>query len=262
MYRSLTSSRRICAFAGVCALSASVSAPAATVHVVMRGTVEYNQFNSGTFAGVVAGDPIYMRIKLDSNNFLNNPTQPMRGYWFDYTKFFMTVGSVDASLSSSVTTAYFVIRNNHPAVDGFIISTIVGLGNPPLLDMTPSGYGIGWYWTLADATTLSSLDLLDALGTYGYPNISVYNWAVQFNEISYPMYFNPPETVPSFALCLPGDTNGDEATNLDDIPSFVDALMNSTTDLSVMCAADTNLDGSLDGQDIQLFTECLIGGCP
>jgi hypothetical protein len=76
------------------------------------------------------------------------------------------------------------------------------------------------------------------------------------------MHFNPPEEVPSYAICLPGDTDGDHDTDVDDVPSFVDALMNSTTDLSVMCAADTNLDGSLDGQDIQLFTECLIGGCP
>src|SRR5262245_319052 len=36
----------------------------------------------------------------------------------------------------------------------------------------------------------------------------------------------------SHAICLPGDANGDEATNLDDIPSFVDAIMNSTTDPS------------------------------
>ena len=67
---------------------------------------------------------------------------------------------------------------------------------------------------------------------------------------------------PSFAFCLRGDTNGDEATNLGDIPSFVDAIMNSTTDPSVKCAADTNLDGTLDGRDIQLFTQCLTGGCP
>jgi hypothetical protein len=66
----------------------------------------------------------------------------------------------------------------------------------------------------------------------------------------------------SHAICLAGDTNGDEATNLGDIPSFVDAIMNSTTDPSVMCAADTNLDGTLNGQDIRLFTQCLTGGCP
>ena len=173
----------------------------------MRGAVEYNQFTSGTFAGVVAGDPVLIRIKLDSTNFLNNPIYPTRGYWFDPSTFYMTVGSVDVSLSPTVTNAYFVIRNNDPQVDGFFISTGTGFDEEILLDMTPAGYGIGWKWTLAGGTTLSSLDILGALGTYGYPNISVFNWAVRYGEISYPLFFNPPTEEPSYAICLPGDAN-------------------------------------------------------
>jgi hypothetical protein len=131
------------------------------------------------------------------------------------------------------------------------------------LVMDPSGYGIGWKWTFSGQSTLSSLNLLDALGAYGYPNISVFNWAIQYNDISYPMYFDPPTSSPSFALCLPGDTNGDHSTNTDDIPSFVDALLNGPTDLYASCAADMNLDGLLDGNDIQSFTNCVAdGNCP
>ena len=107
-----------------CALVPSSSAHAATVYVLIQGTVEYNQFVSGTFAGVPAGAPVVMRIKLDSTQFLNDPNGlPTRGYRFDYTKFAMTAGGVTAYLTPSVTTAYFVLRNNDPHVDGMFIST-------------------------------------------------------------------------------------------------------------------------------------------
>src|SRR5262249_32005537 len=212
-------------------------------------------------AGVVAGDPISIRIKLDSTNFLNDPNSlPTRGYWFNPSTFFMTVGSVNVSLTPSITNAYFVLRNNDPGVDGIFIST--GTANDvelPLV-MTPSGYGIAYKWTFNGQTTFSSLNILDALGVYGYPNISSYNWAVSFNEISYPMQFDPPTTTTSIAICLPGDTNGDHVTDVNDLPSFVDALLNGTTDFYAMCAADLNQDGKIDGADIQSFTQCLMGG--
>jgi hypothetical protein len=246
-----------------CALAAPTSARATTVHVVMRGEVEYNQFTSGTFAGVMPGDPISVRIKLDSTNFLNNPMWPTRGYWFGPSTFFMTVGSVNVSLSPTVTNAYFVLRNNDPQVDGFFTSTGTGFDDEIPLDMTPADYGIEWKWTLVGGTTLSSLDILDALGAYGYPNISSFDWAVRFGDFSYPLYFNPPTEEPSYAICLPGDTNGDHVTDVNDISSFVDNLLNGTTDLYASCAADMNLDGVFDGLDLQSFTECVASpGCP
>jgi len=246
-----------------CALVPSSSAHAATVYVLIQGTVEYNQFVSGTFAGVPAGAPVVMRIKLDSTQFLNDPNGlPTRGYRFDYTKFAMTAGGVTAYLTPSVTTAYFVLRNNDPHVDGMFISTGTANDVELPLQITPSGYGIGWKWTFNGQTTLNSLNLLDALGEYGYPNISVFNWAVQFGEVSYPMYFDPPTSGTSFALCLPGDTNADHVTDVNDIPSFVDALLNGSSALYASCAADMNQDGSIDGADVQAFTNCIMGGCP
>jgi hypothetical protein len=53
----------------------------------------------------------------------------------------------------------------------------------------------------------------------------------------------------------PGDLNGDRDVNMDDVPLFVDALLN-------LCvpAADLNGDSSCDGLDVQGFIAALLGG--
>lgn len=57
---------------------------------------------------------------------------------------------------------------------------------------------------------------------------------------------------------IPGDTSGNDVVDLGDLPTFVDALL-----MTGDCAADLNFDGRVDGDDVQPFADCVIGGvCP
>ncbi|HPF38636.1 MAG TPA: VCBS repeat-containing protein [Phycisphaerae bacterium] len=64
------------------------------------------------------------------------------------------------------------------------------------------------------------------------------------------------------ASMVPGDANGDGALTQDDIPDFVNILINNYGSLAARKATDMNADGRNDGRDLQLFSECLVnGGC-
>ncbi|MFO0972779.1 MAG: hypothetical protein U1A27_04970 [Phycisphaerae bacterium] len=69
---------------------------------------------------------------------------------------------------------------------------------------------------------------------------------------------------PAIVPVARGDVNLDSARNAGDIPAFVNALINpASMTARQMCAADTDRNGSVNGDDIALFTTCLLGGgCP
>jgi hypothetical protein len=72
-----------------------------------------------------------------------------------------------------------VIRNNDPAVDGFFVSTNVD--NPaglPLVPVGSLGHFANSFLVTYGGSTLSSLDLLGALGNYDFTGLSVFNWSV------------------------------------------------------------------------------------
>ena len=54
-----------------------------------------------------------------------------------------------------------------------------------------------------------------------------------------------------------GDTNIDGLVNVNDIPSFVAALM-SATPSQANCAADLNGDGKTNGLDVAAFADLLV----
>ena len=76
-------------------------------------------------------------------------------------------------------TPYFVIRDNDPAVDGFFVSTNVDfpLGTPidqtGIFDQFVNNFSVTY-----TGDTLNSLDILDALGTYDFTGLTVFNWTV------------------------------------------------------------------------------------
>jgi len=57
--------------------------------------------------------------------------------------------------------------------------------------------------------------------------------------------------------CLKGDMNFDRQSEPGDIPAFVNALLFGSNVPGIRCAADTNLDGRLDGDDIPGFLAVL-----
>ncbi|MGH7180095.1 MAG: hypothetical protein ACREJC_22145 [Tepidisphaeraceae bacterium] len=93
------------------------------VHVEVKGPVDDNVIG-GAMAGTLSGMPVTMGFHVDSTIFTNSGSFPVRGDEIDLNSFSMTVGAVPVPvvIPQSVPSAYFVLRDNDPAVDGFYVS--------------------------------------------------------------------------------------------------------------------------------------------
>jgi hypothetical protein len=152
------------------------------VEVTITGEVEFNQINSGPLAAVNAGETATTSFIIDSSVFDDNPNFPTRGYDIDQGSFSLAFDSVTVGLQAPFPigqTPYFVIRNDDPAVDGFFLSTILDgpMGVPT--DVT-GGFGqfIDAFSVTYTGDTLTSLNILDALGTYDFTNLTVFNYTI------------------------------------------------------------------------------------
>lgn len=169
--------------AAACLVASPLAAHAVPVKVQIGGVVDYNVIKGG-LDGIPSGAPTTMSFMLDSNTFVDSGSFPTRGYTIDLASFSMTVGGVAISMDMPQpggVDAYFVLRDNDPAIDGFFIS-LGGVDLPfPLSVHIPGlapAHDLDFLYTFADGDTLSSLDILDAVGTYGPPNVSVYLWSL------------------------------------------------------------------------------------
>ena len=77
--------------------------------------------------------------------------------------------------------ACFVLRDNDPHVDGFFIST-GSVDDLYASDVRVPGlaplHELSFSRTFSNETTLKSLNILDAVGTYGWENMSSYLWTL------------------------------------------------------------------------------------
>ena len=118
-------------------------------------------------------------FRVDTNNFVNSPGFPTRGYAIDLSTFSMTVGGATVTITDPQPfgPAYFVLRNNDPAVDGFLISRNIDVPQPITVNipgLTPT-HEFDFLVTYPE-TTIPSLDIADAAGDYDFTGISVFNW--------------------------------------------------------------------------------------
>lgn len=156
------------------------AAHAAIVQVDISGAVSFNGVPSGPLAGVPIGAPASMRFRLDSNVFTNSAIGPRRGYVIDQSSLEMSFGSLQVGLTPSFSLGYFVLRDNDPGVDGFYVSTTVdnpgGLPTdiPGSFGAFRNNFGVGY-----DGSTLGSLDILGAVGTYGFSGLTNFNWVME-----------------------------------------------------------------------------------
>ena len=162
------------------AAAAIVAAPAmaTTVDVVIDCTVEYNQVNFGPLANVNAGDSAIWSFQVDSNNYQNSANYPTRGYIIDENSFSLAIGSETLGLQSPLAiTPYFVLRNSDPVADGFMFSdntdwpASLPSDETGQLDQFGHHFEVGYSGTGA-GDVLSSLDILDAVGTYDYTGLT------------------------------------------------------------------------------------------
>ncbi len=166
------------------ALAALVPAAAAgtTVKVTAHGTVSFNSITKAPFNLVSSGQAATLSFLLDSDSFVNSPSFPTRGYVIDQSSFALAFPATSVALQSPFPvglTPYFVIRDNDPAVDGFMLSTDVdGPVGPPLAPTGSFGHFASTFYVTYVGTTLPSLDLLDAVGSYDFTGLTVFNWSV------------------------------------------------------------------------------------
>ena len=157
-------------------------------HVNVSSNVDFNVVN-GLSANAPKNAPVTMGFNVDSNNFLDDPSGlPTRGYAIDTSSFSLVVGSnAPITLSPTQSTPYFVLRNNDPKVDGVFFSS--GTAMDSALALNPIS-GVSTALSIAFLRTFngnagggvdptfSSLNIADAVGTYGWSNVSTEEWAL------------------------------------------------------------------------------------
>lgn len=171
--------KAICA--SVIALAAG-SALAGTndILVEIHGDVWGNQLSVSSLASVNPGDTMTISFELDSSNFLNSPNFPTRGYEIDQASYVINFsGGQSIGLANPWTdpvAPYFVIRESDPVSDGFFMAP--NLDFPfPSLDLNENGQ-LGPLNQRFDVSyvgsTLTSLDIMDAVGSYGFTGLEVF----------------------------------------------------------------------------------------
>lgn len=160
--------------------AATLTAGATPILVEIHGDVYGNQVSSGTLGNVNAGETVTYSFTLDSDDFVNG-SFPTRGYAIDLNSFALNFsGGTSIGLSPSFAgPAYFVIRDNDPAVDGFFLSQ--GLDFPSGMDLDQAG-AFGNFAASFNVSytgdTLSSLDILGAVGSYDFTGLTVFGMGI------------------------------------------------------------------------------------
>jgi hypothetical protein len=174
--------------AAVCVVALAGAARASIVQVEWRGSVEFNSVTSQPLAGATVGSAVVMSFQVDSNVFENSASFPTRGYTIIQPSFSFTAGSASLTMQNPFpagTTPFFVIRDNDPAVDGFFVADNVDF--PTGLPLNVNG-SFGAYRNNSLATyegsTLSSLDILGAVGTYDFTGLTNFNWTIDDGPIN------------------------------------------------------------------------------
>lgn len=177
--------RKLLAVMTIATLSMAVMLPVQAgtlVTVTATGTVEFNQIRTPPLGDVTPGDAAVMTFVVDSDIFTDSGSFPTRGYHIEPASFTLTFDILELELMDPFPagqTPYFVIRDNDPAVDGFFVSTNVDFPvGVPINQDGIFGPFVNNYSVTYTGDTLPSLDILDALGTYDFDGLTVFNWTI------------------------------------------------------------------------------------
>jgi len=152
---------------------------AETVRVECYGEVEYNQVNSGPLADVNSGDLVFATFTVDSDDFIDSTDYGVRSYFLMLASFELQIGSVGpiplVQPQPNGETSYFNLRNADPVADGFFVanhpewpSSFPAIEIPGNIDPW-----FNFHWEVGyTGETLSSRDILDALGTYTFDGLT------------------------------------------------------------------------------------------
>ncbi len=175
---NVKSTRAMVALAAVAAVVGSACA-GVQVEVVATGQVIFNGIGTPPLNGVTAGQSVEMSFLVDSNNFVDGVPGDTRGYVIDQPSFSLAFsgGVTQALFNPFPGTPYFTLVDGFPVSDGFFVSSSPVSPGGVALSQSPyqANLSIGYV-----GSTLSSLNILDAVGTYdftGLTNFSFNLWA-------------------------------------------------------------------------------------
>ncbi|MGD9790041.1 MAG: GC-type dockerin domain-anchored protein [Phycisphaerales bacterium] len=273
--------RMTTALARIVPLALATAAHAEIVRVTVTGVVENNAFVSGTFAGIGPGAPVTMTIDLDSTDFLDSSNLPgvTRGYRFYPNTFSLTIGTVTTTLRSTPSTppAYFCLRNNDPRADGFFISQGTDIDVQIPLEMTPANFGIAFLRTFNSIPptppdpdpTLNSVDILGAVGSWAFNNLSVYNFNIELNENTTPLIMEYQTiTITVVPQCIADVDDGtgtgtpDGGVTIDDLLYYLAIFNQGLTSADVDDGTGTGTqDGGVTIDDLLYYLARFNAGC-
>jgi hypothetical protein len=206
--------KHLALLAGIGMLAGSAHA-GVEVEVEVTGAVVFNLIGDEPLSGVMPGDGVVMSFTVDSDNFMDGVPGDTRGYEIDQSSFSMTFGGdvVQGLLDPfpDGETPYFGIVEGFPVSDGFFVSTsTVSPGGVPL-EQEPLNANLSLGYV---GETLSSLDILDALGTYAFDGLTSFGFdlwanfpdnvgmAIDFEQMT--ISAEPPDGGGTFTLIGPG----------------------------------------------------------
>jgi len=232
------------------------AAHGAAVQIQVVGRVDFNTIIAGSLNRTdnPVGTPVTMSFLVDSDTYLNG-SFPTRGYVIDQSSFVLNVGTTVVHTPSPYpagSTPYFVIRNNDPAVDGFLLASHPDVAQPNgVWTDVPASFE-PTFRALFSATyggaTLPSLDIMDALGAYSFNGLHVFNWGAEdasFQPIGFIFDYFTITTYPPPA-CL-GDSDGSFVVDFNDV---LTTLANYGSTGSPFGPGDSDGDSHVDFSDI------------
>lgn len=158
---------------------AAIPARGEVVDVTIEGVVVFNSISSGPLDPVTGGDAVLVSFSVDSDVFIDGIPGDTRGYEIDQSSFSIafdtpvSLGLLDPFPGGE--TPYFTLVDGFPTSDGFFVSTSpVSPGGVPL-EQTPYNLNVDVGYV---GSTFSSLDILDALGTYDFTGLTRFGFTL------------------------------------------------------------------------------------
>jgi hypothetical protein len=169
------------------------TAQAEVVTVEVIGQVTFNVIGDPPLGNIGPGEQVVMSFAVDSDNFVDGVPGDTRGYEIDQTSFVLSFSSgLEMGLLDPFPggqTPFFTLVDGFPVSDGFFVSTSpISPGGVPL-EQEPINCNLDLGY---EGDTLGSLDILDALGVYGFDGLTRFGfnlWAIFPDNIGMEMDF-------------------------------------------------------------------------
>jgi len=163
--------------------------------VTATGMVFFNSIGDGSLGTVGNGETATMTLGLDTNDFFDSVPGDLRGY---------VISSFDLSFSGGASvgaaggnTNYFTLVDGFPVSDGFFVAGSAVSPGGVELDQSPYFFDLNLGY---DGSTLGSLDIADAFGTYefnGLTRFSMNIWSVFPDNVRLGMDFSSLTIIPA-----------------------------------------------------------------